>query len=98
MARIEKTYCDRLGVPFSLDTSGQLISPEALANPPVYRKARAVACFDDGPVRDLVYRLKYGDRVELAGPMGLWMARAGAELLADADMLIPVPLHRRRLF
>jgi predicted amidophosphoribosyltransferase len=98
MALIEKPYCDRLGVPFSLDTGGQLISPEAFANPPVYRKARAVACFDDGPVRDLVHRLKYGDRVELAGPMGLWMARAGAELLADAYMLIPVPLLRRRLF
>ncbi|MCC2099151.1 MAG: ComF family protein [Hyphomicrobiales bacterium] len=95
---IEKPYCERLGVPFALDSGGLLISPEAFANPPAYGKARAVARFDDGPVRDLVHRLKYGDRVELAGPMGLWMARAGADILADADLLIPVPLHRRRLF
>ncbi len=51
----------------------------------------------DGPVRALIHRLKYGDRMEFAKPLGLWMARAGAELLAEADLLIPVPLHRRRL-
>ncbi len=29
--------------------------------------------------------------------MGRWMARAGAELLGDADLLVPIPLHRLRL-
>ena len=35
--------------------------------------------------------------MEVAGPLGLWMARAGAELLDEADLLVPVPLHRLRL-
>ena len=30
--------------------------------------------------------------------MGQWMARAGRELLSDADALVPVPLHWRRLW
>ena len=30
--------------------------------------------------------------------MGAWMARAGADLLADADLIVPVPLHRARLW
>ena len=30
--------------------------------------------------------------------MGRWMARAGRELLAEADALVPVPLHWRRLW
>jgi ComF family protein len=29
--------------------------------------------------------------------MGRWMARAGADILADADLLVPIPLHRLRL-
>jgi ComF family protein len=29
--------------------------------------------------------------------MGRWMARAGAELLADADVIVPIPLHRLRI-
>jgi ComF family protein len=96
---IERPFCQRLGIPFAQDFGNdELLSPQAVTNPPVFQRARAVACFDDGPARDLVHRLKYGDRTELARPMGRWMARAGAELLRDADVLIPVPLHRRRLW
>lgn len=95
---IEKPFCDRLGIPFAYDLGIEgLLSPEAMAHPPVYARARAVARFEDGPVRQLVHRLKYHDRMELAEPLGAWMARAGDELLAGADLLVPVPLHRRQL-
>ncbi len=95
---IERPFCERLGIPFAVDLGNEgLLSPEAVANPPVFGRARAVAHFEDGPVRHLVHRLKYGDRMELAKPLGAWMARAGAELLLDADLITPVPLHRGRL-
>jgi ComF family protein len=45
-----------------------------------------------------VLPLKHADRVELAPVLARYMVRAGAELLAAADLLVPVPLHRRRLF
>ncbi|WP_395664948.1 ComF family protein [Methylocella sp.] len=95
---IERPYCERLGAPFAVDLGEGLLSPEAVAHPPVFARARAAVEFDDGPARLLVHRLKYYDRLEIARPMGAWMARAGAELLADADVLVPVPLHRWRLF
>jgi len=98
MPFIERPFCERLGTPFEHDLGPGLVSPEAIANPPVYGRARAVARFEDGPARQLVHRLKYGDRAELAAPMGRWMARAAAELLPGADLLVPVPLHRHRLF
>ncbi len=95
---IERPFCDRLGTPFAMDLGNDgLLSPEAVADPPVYARARAVAHFEDGPVRRLVHRLKYSDRIELAKPLGAWMARAGNEILAEAEVLVPVPLHRRRL-
>jgi len=40
---------------------------------------------------------KYGDRIEVARALAPHMARAGADLLRAADLLVPVPLHRRRL-
>ncbi len=95
---IERPFCERLGTPFALDLGAEgLISPDAIANPPVYTRCRCVCHFDEGPARQLVHRLKYGDRLELAEAMGAWMARAGDELLAQADLLVPVPLHGMRL-
>lgn len=98
MRFVERPLCERTGLPLPADVGPGLISVEAAADPPVCARIRCVALFDDGPARRLVHRLKYGDAPELARPMGRWMARAGAELLADADLIVPVPLHRRRLF
>ncbi|HTV32606.1 MAG TPA: ComF family protein [Methylocella sp.] len=95
---IERPFCERLGTPFATDLGQEgLLSPEAIAHPPVFSRARAVALFEEGPIRQLVHRLKYGDRMELAKPMGAWMARAGSELLTEADLIVPIPLHKSRL-
>ena len=98
MRFIERPYCERLGTPFPVDLdSPGLLSPEAIAQPPVFARARAVAQFDDGPARRLIHQLKYGDRPDMAAPMAVWMARAGDEILGEADVLVPVPLHPLRL-
>ncbi|WP_248306819.1 ComF family protein [Bosea sp. AAP35] len=94
---IERPYCERLGTPFAVDLGEGLISPAAIADPPVFARARAVCRFD-GTARELVHRLKYGDRTDLALAMGRMMAQAGRDLLPDADLIVPVPLHRTRLW
>jgi ComF family protein len=98
MRFIERPFCERLGTPFEQDLGVGLISPQAAADPPVFGRARAAARFEDGPARSLVHRLKYSDRDELARPLGRWMARAGADILADADVLAAIPLHPLRLW
>jgi ComF family protein len=97
LAFIEPPYCPRLGIPFVYDPGPELLSMEAIANPPAYQRARAAVRYDE-VARTLVHSLKYQDRTDLAPAMGRWMARAGRELLAGADMLIPVPLHWRRIW
>jgi ComF family protein len=92
---IAPPYCPRLGIPFVYDPGPDMLSMEAIANPPAYARARAAVRYDD-VARTLVHALKYQDRTDLAPAMGRWMARAGRELLDDADVLIPVPLHWRR--
>jgi ComF family protein len=52
--------------------------------------------YDEGS-RALVLGFKHGDRLHAAATFGAWVARAGMELLADADLVAPVPLHRWRL-
>src|SRR4249919_2321681 len=92
---IAPPYCPRLGIPFVYDPGPDMLSMEAISNPPAYTRARAAVRYDD-IARSLVHALKYQDRTDLAPAMGRWMARAGHELLDDADVLVPVPLHWRR--
>ena len=94
---IERPYCERLGIPFAYDLGPGALSAEAIADPPPFDRARAVAVYDD-VARRLVHGLKYRDRLELARWMAGWMARAGTDLLAKTDIVVPVPLHRRRLW
>ena len=89
---IAPPFCARLGIPFVYDPGPGLLSMQAIANPPAYQRARAAVRYDD-VARTMVHALKYQDRTDLAPVMGRWMARAGQELLGDADALIPVPLH-----
>lgn len=63
----------------------------------MFRQARAALRYDQQG-RRLILPLKHGDRVELASILAPMMVRAGATLLERADVLVPVPLHRRRLF
>jgi len=97
LALIAPPYCERLGIPFAYDPGPGVLSMQAIADPPAYHRARAAVRYDD-IARTLVHALKYGDRLDLAPTMGRWMARAGRDLLAGADALIPVPLHWRRLW
>ena len=94
---ITRPYCERLGIPFVYDPGPGILSMEAIADPPAYHRARAAVRFDEIS-RALVHALKYGDRLDLAPMMGRWISHAGRELLAEADALVPVPLHWRRLW
>ncbi len=93
---IERPYCERLGTPFAVDIGAGLLSPAAIAEPPVFDRARSVVLYD-GLGRALVHRLKYGDRLDLALAMARMMRLAGRELIEDADLIVPVPLHWTRL-
>ncbi len=94
---ISPPVCQRYGVPLPFDLGPEPLSPLAISDPPVFERARAAFRYD-GLARELVHHLKYGDRTELAHPMGRLMAEAGKPLLAEASLIVPVPLHRFRFF
>ncbi len=89
--------CDRRGIPFAYDPGEGIVSAAALANPPVWDRARGAVRFDDRS-RRLVHDLKYRDRHEVAALMARLMAVAGQSLLAEATFVVPVPLFRWRLW
>jgi len=96
---IGEPYCGCCGTPFELAwhaAEGGLCQ-RCLDSPPSFERARAALSYDTGS-RQLVLPFKHGDRTELGPLLARLMARAGAPLLADCDLIVPVPLHRTRLF
>lgn len=97
LQHIDDPVCDMLGTPFAYDQGPGSLSAAALNDPPEWDKARAAVLFDETSGR-LVHALKYLDRQEAGFLMARMMARAGRKLLAGADVIVPVPLHRWRLW
>ncbi|GGC36929.1 phosphoribosyltransferase [Siccirubricoccus deserti] len=93
--------CGCCGVPFphagvGTPSAAGPLCPGCAGRKPSFGQARAALRYDAGSQR-LILPFKHADRTELAGPLAAHMARAGAALLARADLLAPVPLHWRRL-
>jgi ComF family protein len=93
---ISAPLCPVLGIPFEIDLGPDALSAEALADPPPFARARAAVRYGE-VAQTLVGRLKYGDRIELAGLCARLMAGAGHAYWAARPLLVPVPLHRSRL-
>src|SRR5690606_5859687 len=88
--------CRLCGYPLPHALPDAPLCGECAAEAPPYDRARAALRYDDG-ARRLILAFKHADRTDTAPAFGAWLARAGAELLADADLIAPVPLHRFRL-
>jgi ComF family protein len=90
-------WCVACGLPFPYPMGDDALCGDCARERRNWDRARAVLRYDKNS-RRLVLGLKHGDRTHLAGAFGRWMHRAGREVLAGADLLVPVPLHWTRLF
>ncbi len=97
MTFIVPPYCARCGLPFETDIGAGAICGACAAVAPGFDRCRSAAVYDAAS-RSLILAFKRGDRTELSVAFGRWMAHAGAEVLSEADALVPVPLHWGRLF
>ena len=91
--------CAICGLPFDFQSPAEAgaLCGVCLRERPAFDRARAVFRYDQAS-RRLVLNFKHGDRIDAAKGFAVWMARAGAALLEEADLIAPVPLHRSRLF
>ena len=94
---ITAPQCARCGVPFPHDLGAGAQCGACLLDPPRFAAARAALVYD-GAARDVLLGFKHGDRQHLARLMAPQLARAGAEWLGADALLVPVPLHRWRLW
>lgn len=72
-----------------------LICEDCLRHPPMWAEGRAVFLYE-GAGRRIVLGLKHGDRLDLVPGLARAAVRTGADLIAKADLIVPVPLHWTR--
>jgi len=85
--------CERCGIP--LEATDAKLCARCLAAPPPLDRMRAAVAY--GPLsRVIALKLKYGRKVALARTMARYMAPLRGP--STEAILVPVPLHRRRLW
>lgn len=94
---ISAPYCDLCGTPFSLDVAEGSLCAACIETEPVFDQARAAIVYNDAS-RKAVLDFKYGDRLHAVKTFVPWMERAGAAMITGCDIILPVPLHPRRLW
>lgn len=98
LAFIEQPACAACGLPFGMDMGGiDVLCGHCMATPFAFGRARSAVVYNDAS-RKLILGFKYGDRLHSIRAFTPWLQRAGADVLAACDVIVPVPLHRRRLW
>lgn len=94
---IEGALCSSCGSPFDIDPGSETVCSGCLAYPNDFTHARSLFRYDDAS-KPLILAFKHGDRLDHAPAFARWLDRTGRPLFADAELLVPVPLHRWKLW
>jgi predicted amidophosphoribosyltransferase len=93
---IAGTTCRACGLPLIGAAGAEDLCDGCRRHPPGWDRGAAAVIYD-GAGRKVVLALKHGDRLDMVPPLAGWLAAAGRDLIAGADLIAPVPLHWRRL-
>lgn len=101
LTQLTPPFCPQCGEPVgfidAVETGNATLCADCLANPPAFQAARAALVYNDAS-RRLLLAFKHGDQQHLRKVFAPLLQRAGLEILAQDAVLVPVPLHRWRLW
>ncbi len=89
-------FCARCGFPFDFAVDDGSVCTSCLSHPPAFETARGALKYNEVS-RDIILGFKHADKTYVVKAFVPWLKRAGAEMLGAADIIIPVPLHHRRI-
>ena len=90
--------CICCGLPFASSHGSDHLCGACESHPNHYDTARSVGCYASS-LRSVIHHYKYHTAAHLAAPLGrlMWHALGTYFQSADMDLVVPVPLHHRRL-
>lgn len=101
---VSHPLCPNCGRPYFYGSGDDHLCGVCLAHAPDFQRARAWACYPTDepgrhPLREVLWHFKYGRRFSLGKPLGRLMARDCEGFFQECvfDVVLPVPLHPKRL-
>ena len=88
--------CRCCAAPLEADFGKNALCEVCIQDPPAWDRGAAGVEYE-GVGRKLVLALKHGDRLDIAPLAAGWMARAAGDLVSEATLIAPAPLHWLRL-
>jgi ComF family protein len=97
MPAVSNPLCQICGIPF-LGAGTDHLCGGCLTDKPAFDVARGALVYE-GPCRDLIHAFKYRNKTHLRRPLALLTTAFMTEFVAsrDPEVIVPVPLHVRRL-
>src|SRR5262245_4283503 len=93
---IDPPYCACCGFPFEFHQGDGALCGACMREAPAFARARSGMRYDEAS-KELSLRFKHADGTESAPACASWLKRVGGEVVAEADLVAPVPLHWTRL-
>ncbi|MEJ2040507.1 MAG: ComF family protein [Desulfosarcinaceae bacterium] len=95
---VESPLCTCCGAPFASSEGADHLCGRCLNQPPAFSCARSAGYYEGG-LRVMIHQLKYKGYVQAAAPLSrlLWRTFKRHWDPGSIDLLLPVPLHRKRL-
>jgi ComF family protein len=93
---IKPPFCCKCSSPLEFNISDEDICLSCIKNNPSYIKLRSAVVYDRNSAR-IIFKFKFFDKMHLKKFMAKCMAKSAEDILENVDILIPVPLHKKRL-
>lgn len=98
LTQVESPFCSKCGLMFKSRKGENHVCGRCIEKPPHYRMARAAGVYEDA-VKAMVLQLKYKGKTRMAPLLSgiLYRTYLSFWKKGDVDIIVPVPLHLRRL-
>ena len=93
---ITKPYCAICSHPFAYENDEDMVCGHCLMHKPAYDKAISILKYDDF-CKKLVHRFKYQDQLHILDYLTSLMMNMGKGVIEQADIIIPVSMHKYKL-
>lgn len=95
---VAKPYCNSCGRILPIDIAENINCLSCIKKKPTFDKARSIFTYDDVSKR-LIHHFKYYDRTILAKTFTNLICNRYQNIIDQADLIIPIPMHRiKRIF